>query len=106
MSFRAFVTLLCGCLIVFAAATSTATAQMSPAKVQPCQNSAQTNTCGGICSLGQTCMKMAGSNKCGCQPVIVIDYTCKYNPEKKTCGGTCPKGQGCIKDPVGICSCH
>jgi hypothetical protein len=132
MSFRAFVTLLCGCLIVLAAATSTATAQQ-------CNYNAKTNTCGGTCPPGTVCLKIAGSNACKCQQMI--DYSCQYNPEKKTCGGTCPKGQlctmisgsacdcrpintcqynpekktcggpcpkgqACIKDPLGICSCH
>jgi hypothetical protein len=132
MSFREFVTLLCGCLIVLAIA-STGTAQGLT-----CNYNVKTKTCGGSCPLGQTCAKIAGTSICQCQlpPTCANNpkgntcggkcppgqtcaklhpgsevcgcqqFTCGYNANTKTCGGTCPYGKTCKKDPATKCGCH
>jgi hypothetical protein len=101
MSFRALITLLCGCFIVTAAATNPVSAQQPLVK---CGYNAETKTCGGFCLKFQTCTIKPGSTQCSCQPVAA--NTCKYNETTKTCGGSCPEGTTCtIKPGSTACSC-
>ena len=97
MSFRAFATLLCGCLIALAAATSTVSAQQ-------CNFNDKTQTCGGTCPKGLVCTQLPGSKNCKCQPPI--DNKCKFNEKTNICGGTCPEGRACTLLPgTKACEC-
>lgn len=102
MSFRAFATLLCGCLIVLAAATSTVSAQVS-AQPFTCNFNEKTKTCGGTCPKGLACTQLPGSKDCKCQEP---SNKCKFNEKTKICGGTCPEGQACTLLPgTKACEC-
>ena len=118
VSFRAIVTLLCGCLAALAVATSlnasefkgpasfaqsTAAGSLLVAATNTCAYNSTTKRCGGTCPHGQTCVKKSG-NECKCEPPVT--YTCKYNSKTKTCGGTCPLGRTCKKVTVNICTCQ
>jgi hypothetical protein len=92
MSFRALVALLCGCFIVFAAATNTINAQQPVLK---CGYNAATKTCGGSCPKFQTCTIKPGSTQCSCK----APEPCGYNAKTKTCGGSCPPGRICTSGP-------
>jgi hypothetical protein len=99
MSFRAFATLLCGCFIVLAAATSTVSAQHFT-----CNFNQKTQTCGGTCPKGQACTRQPDSKDCKCQEPI--SNKCKFNDKTSICGGTCPEGQACTLLPgTKACEC-
>jgi hypothetical protein len=99
MSFRAFVTLLYGCLIVLAAATSTVSAQHFT-----CNFSDKTQTCGGTCPKGLACTQQPGSKDCKCQ--TPASNKCNFNEKTSICGGTCPEGQACTLLPgTKACEC-